>query len=257
MPVRQPDLFDRTGQRAAPAAPVQRTAQAVDATALDDEALVAAIPGASRTLSDPLATEAARRGLPSAVPALEALCRRFKGFGLQRPVPEQAAALRALAGIGGTAAAHAVTRIIEDGVAAGPGLPVAMNAAKALGCRLSADTAAMLLRHADPDVRAPAARCAPLSGDIPAILADLLAAAVALGRAGRAAARPALLRLLGNQPSAELINAIAPVADGTVIVLLGRIARAQPGLAAAAIAALRDIDDARAAALINRMSCGS
>jgi HEAT repeat protein len=110
-----------------------------------------------------------------------------------------------------------------------------MNAAKALGCRLSADTAAMLLRHADPDVRAPAARCAPLSGDIPAILADLLddlhpqvalAAAVALGRAGRAAARPALLRLLGNQPSAELINAIAPVADGTVIVLLGRIARA-------------------------------
>jgi hypothetical protein len=80
------------------------------------------------------------------------------------------------------------------------------------------------------------------------------AAAVALGRAGRTGARPALLRLLGNQPSAELIDAIAAVADETVIVLLGRVARTHTDLATVAIEALRDIDDERAAAIADRLA---
>ena len=46
-----------------------------------------------------------------AVVALEALCRRFRGFGLEHPVPEQTAALETLAEIGGTEAARAVKRI--------------------------------------------------------------------------------------------------------------------------------------------------
>ena len=36
-----------------------------------------------------------RRRLTSAIPALEGLCRRFKGFGLEHAVPEQIAALNA------------------------------------------------------------------------------------------------------------------------------------------------------------------
>jgi hypothetical protein len=42
-----------------------------------------------------LAHEAGRRKLTAAVPALEALCRRFSGFGIRRLLPEQAAALSA------------------------------------------------------------------------------------------------------------------------------------------------------------------
>ena len=38
-----------------------------------------------------LALEAGRRGLVTAVPALEELCRRFAGFGLERAVPERVA----------------------------------------------------------------------------------------------------------------------------------------------------------------------
>jgi len=57
------------------------------------------------------ATEAGRRRLVGAVVALEALCRRFRGFGAEHPVPEQTAALETLAEIGGTEAARAVKRI--------------------------------------------------------------------------------------------------------------------------------------------------
>jgi hypothetical protein len=46
--------------------------------------------------------------------ALEALCRRFQGFAIERAIPEQTAALGALAGIGGSEAAHAVRRIIVE-----------------------------------------------------------------------------------------------------------------------------------------------
>ena len=52
-----------------------------------------------------LAAEAGRRRLAAAVPSLETLCRRFSGFGIDRMVPEQAAALQALAAIGGREAA--------------------------------------------------------------------------------------------------------------------------------------------------------
>jgi hypothetical protein len=49
---------------------------------------------------------------------LEALCRRFQGSGIEHAVPEQTAALEALARIGRSDAAHAVRRIIVDRVGA-------------------------------------------------------------------------------------------------------------------------------------------
>jgi hypothetical protein len=71
------------------------------ATVLDDRALIAAIPDSNLADSIALAAEAGRRRLAAAVPSLEALCRRFSGFGIDRMVPEQAAALKALAVISG------------------------------------------------------------------------------------------------------------------------------------------------------------
>src|ERR1700716_1723458 len=96
---------------------------------IDDESLIAAIPGSSLADSSVLAAEAGRRRLAAAVPALAALCRRFAGFGMARIVPEQTAALEGLAMIGGHDAAHAVSQMIEQAVVQGPALQVAVSAA--------------------------------------------------------------------------------------------------------------------------------
>jgi HEAT repeat protein len=123
---------------------------------------------------------------------------------------------------------------------------------------LPPDRAASLLRHAEPSIRADACRCAPPVPEVVALLVSLLddlhvavadAAACALGRMGRPEAAPALSRLIQVRPTAAAIEAIAPIADGNVIVLLGRIARAQPSLADAVLDALDDIDTPQAAAV--------
>src|SRR5208282_5549855 len=90
------------------------------ATVLDDQALIAAIPDSNLADSIALAAEAGRRRLAAAVPSLETLCRRFSGFGIHHMVPEQAAALQALAAIGGREAAQAVSQLIVRAAVQGP-----------------------------------------------------------------------------------------------------------------------------------------
>jgi len=265
LPDRQPDLFDAAGRAAAPSrTPAERPR--LIAEALSDDELVAAIPGASLEDCHAVTCEAVRRRLGVAVPVLEALCRRFRGFGLEHTVPEQVAALQALAGLGGPEAAAAVTRIIAGDVVQGPGVIEAMRAATALRCRLPTDKCVALLRHPDPTVRAHAADLAGPRADtidpVTAVLVDLLqdlhgavarAAACALGRVGRGEARPVLVGMLRDDPSADVIDAVAAVADEQIVVLLGRIARTRPDLAPLATAALDDIDDPRAAALASTL----
>ncbi|MBV8736603.1 MAG: hypothetical protein JO007_04970 [Alphaproteobacteria bacterium] len=53
-----------------------------------------------------------------------------------------------------------------------------------------------------------------------------------------AEARPLLMRLLRAAPSAEIIEALMPVADCDTIAILRRIARTMPDLTAAIQAAL-------------------
>lgn len=233
--------------------------QPLSVAELSDAGLIESIPSAGLTDCEALTEEAARRGLRAAVPALEALCRRFTGFGLNRGVPEQISALRALVALGGTDARAAVRQLIASAVVQGPGLCQAVHAAASLRCRLPEDTAVALLRHADPAVRAPACRCVPNTARVVNVLLELLgdlhgpvatAAACALGRIGRAEARPALLDVLRKAPCAEAIEAVTRLADEEVVVLLGRIARAQTTLREAALAALEDIDTPRSAVVL-------
>jgi hypothetical protein len=150
---RQLDLFDAARPAAAPPhTPDDHPRLATDT--LDDSELVAAIPNSSLRDCDALTGEAACRSLGAAIPALEALCSRFRGFGLEHPVPEQLAALRALTGLGGPEAATAVARIIAGAIVQGPGLTEAMSVAVSLGSRLPDDTCLTLLRHPDPRVSA-------------------------------------------------------------------------------------------------------
>ncbi len=228
---------------------------------MDDDALIAAIPEPSLAESPELAAEAGHRRLAGAVPALEALCRRFAGFGAARAVPEQVAALRALAMIGGHDAAQAVARLIERAVVQGPGLAVALDAAARLRATLSDEAARTLLAHAEPVIRADACRCVRHALDFVPLLARLLddiddtvvrSAACALGRMGRPEARRTLTNLLRDDPSEDVIDAVSSVADDDCVVLLGRIARSVPSLADAALDALDSADHPRAAEVAAR-----
>ena len=146
MPEQQLNLFSAAGIPVEQALP-QRLARLPAVVDLGDEALIAAIPAANLGDCTALATEAARRRLAAAIPALEALCRRFAGFGIDRVVPEQSAALRALAVIGGRDAAQALSRLIVRGVVQGPALGRAVAVAAQLRASLPSDVLLSLLRH--------------------------------------------------------------------------------------------------------------
>jgi HEAT repeat protein len=255
MPERQLDLFAGAGID-----PQRTDASAADrprlaASEFDDDALIAAIPTVSLADCRDLAGEAARRRLGSAVPALEALCRRFWGFGREQAIPEQIAALEALATIGGRAAVQTVARLIVEEVVQGPGLKTAVTTAAQLGASVPAKIVGALLRHEVAEVRAGACRCAGASSALVPLLIELLddadrdvarEAACALGRMARHEARPALVRLLQGQPSTTVIDAVIAIADEECLIILGRIARRNPHLAGTAIAALEDIGSPRA-----------
>jgi hypothetical protein len=255
---RQFDLFSGAGFTPDRAEPELRGRAPLDPSALSDAALIQALPDAGALDAPALAAEAGRRKLVAAVPALGALCRRFKGFGRHAAVAEQIASLAALARIGGREAADMVGRMIAEDVVQGPGLPTAVAAAADLGSRLPAEAVLACLRHPDPAVRADACRLAAPSAEAVAVLIDLLddlhdsvtaVAACALGRMGRDEARPRLLRLLANTPSPEAIDAFARIADDDGVVLLGRLAISHPDLAAAVLQAL-DASDLPRAALV-------
>lgn len=251
----QLDLFADAGYRAAP---FQSSRPDLLAAELDDDALIAAIPTANLAAATALAAEAARRRLVAAIPALDSLCRRFSGFGVERLVPEQVAALEAMAAIGGGESARAVARSIARRVFQGPALALALGAAATLRAALPAEILRPLLHHADPAIRAEACRCAvsrrELAADLVARLDDpsasvARAAACTLGQMGRAEARPLLLALLRKDPSGAIIEAVSPIADEECLVLFGRIARTMPALASAALDALDGIEEPRALAI--------
>jgi hypothetical protein len=234
-------------------------------TELNDAALVAAIPASGVTDGRALAVEAGRRRLGIAVPVLEDYCRRFAGFGTQRALPEQIAALDALAAIGGSDAARAVERIIGRGWVQGPTLANAVAAAVRLGSQLPAGIVVPLLRHADPAIRADACRLARSGPDVAATLIDLLGdlhpqiatgAACALGRMGRAEALKPLKQVLLQEPTAPVIEAVAPIADEECIVMLGRIAKAAPDLGGVVADALEAIEHPRAVRVLQRLRQG-
>ena len=232
--------------------------QRPEATFLDDQALIAAIPESDLIDSIALAHQAGRRKLRAAVPALEALCRRFSGFGTRRLLPEQAAALSALGTIGGREAAQSISRLIVRGAVQGPAANLAVNTAARIGCTFPVDVLQSLLRHSEPDIRANACGCARRNPEVISVMIELLgdlnqvvarSAACALGRMGRIEARPVLVKLLREQPSDEVIDAVSSVADEECMIQLGRIARTEPTLANAALAALEGTDHPRAEAI--------
>jgi hypothetical protein len=249
----QLDLFSGTGMPPEHFPRPDSRPHGLVAADLDDGALIAAIPGAGLADAPALAAEAGRRRLVAAVSALEQLCLRFVGFGLERTLPEQAAALQALALIGGSESARTVARLIAKDVVQGPTRKVAVNVAAQLKSALPVETILALLHDADPKVRADACRC---TGSWPAVLRVLLDLARDSDGDVRVAARQTLVRLLRDAPSVEIIDAIPAIADEDCIILLGRLVRTRPILAAAALDALEMIDHPRAQQVIAAITAG-
>jgi HEAT repeats len=228
---------------------------------LSDAALIAALPDALLADASALAAEAGRRRLGEAAPALVALCHRFVGFGVDRVVPEQVAALEALGAIGGPEASRSVGQMIVKRIVQGPNLAAAVIAASRLGVIFPPDSALLLLRHEDPSVRMAACSCVRAGGDVIATLIELLAdldgevataAACALGRLGRVEARHRLKHCLTERPSPRVIESVTRIADEEAVVLLARIGRKRPELVNSILSALDEIDLARAAAGVSR-----
>ncbi len=256
----QLDLFSAIAGPAERLPPGRTAGPAIACDTLDDDSLVAAILDAGIRDRVALVAEAGCRGLAAAIPVLETLCRRFTGFGVDRIVPEQAAALDALVAIGGADAAQTLVRLIAKRVVQGPCLRQAVAAAARLGAKFSVGTVLELMRHDDPQIRAAACRCTRPQSELVPLLRDLLddlhadvrkAAACALGRIGRSEVRALLLRHLREEPTAELLDAIAPVADDECVILLGRVARAAPDLSGVVLDALDAIDHPRAEKIAN------
>jgi HEAT repeats len=252
MGAEQLDLF--TSGPIAEAIPVRAEVPPAAET-LTDEALIAALPDADLGGTRALTAEAGRRRLAAAVPALEALCGRLTGFGSIRVVPEQVAAIDALVAIGGPQSARAVARLIARGAFQGPTLVAAVAAAMRLSAPLPRATVLALLRHPEPAVRAGACRCARPGPETAEVLIDLandlnpdvaMAALCALGGMGRTEARPALKRLIREAPSAEMIDALASVADEEGVILLARVGRERPDLAAVVLSGLEGLENPRA-----------
>ena len=118
--VEQLDLFSASAGPPERDVRARTTEPVVACHTLDDDSLLAAIPNAGIRESVALVTEAGRRRLATAIPVLEGLCRRFAGFGADRIVPEQAAALDALVMIGGSDAAQTLVRLIARRIVQGP-----------------------------------------------------------------------------------------------------------------------------------------
>jgi HEAT repeat protein len=253
----QLDLFlDCPPTLALPSVPPRRPSVVVGD--LGDGDLIAAITAAGMADALALMAEAGRRRLTAAVPTLRDICRRFAAF----PVQEQSVALDALAAIGGPAATQAVVQAIVRAEVQGPTLAVAVSAAARLKAALPNDVVLRLLRHDDPAVRADTCRCARRHPDIIIALLDLtddlhadvrVAAHCALGRLGRMEARPALMSLLQEAPTGEVVEALTAVADREAIVLLGRQAEAKPELRETVLDALEGCSLPLATTVVERL----
>ena len=260
---RQLDLFGDRSPAAPDSAPASRP---VRTDTLSDDEILDLLPDAGMRDAVLLCGLVVERGLGDrALPALDHLWRRFRGYGRERPQPEQKAVVEALVRIGTKAATDRLAGIVTAADLPPPLLPVALRAALQAGLGLPRGFAGPLLRHDDPRVRELAARVGQFGTSDVAALEELIgdihrparrAAAVALGWLGRASVKPVLLEELHCDPAREIVTALAGIADGDAAVHLGRCAEAHPELAETVAAALEEIETELSLKIARRIRAG-
>lgn len=250
-----PEQFDLFSIQKPVRPKVLPAAQPRDREVLSDEDILDRLPMAGISDVSLLCGLAVRRRLGDrALPALEALWRRFKGFGNDRPEPEQTAVVETLAKLGTARARESLAGIVTAPNFPPPLLPAALSAARSAALKLPAQFVGPLLAHADPRIREQAAKLSgfgqPDIGALAACLDDTQpavrrAAAIVLGQFGYAGAKTILLDELQKTPTGEIIEALTAIADDDIIVHLGRCAKSHPALAEPIAAELDDIGTPR------------
>ena len=144
--------FPQPAASSAPApGPAPAPAPAVDT--LSDDDLLELIPNAGPSNVEVVCAEVLSRSLRAAVPALEALWRRFSGFGIEKPLREQLAVVDTLARLGGADARSALKGIVLWKGLPASLLPTALQAAVSAGLALPAPFVDPFLDHEDAAVR--------------------------------------------------------------------------------------------------------
>ena len=259
----QRDLFDDPGRIEGEAArPPNVAASGPPVAALSDGELIAMLPQADRSNVEALTAEVVSRALAEAVPALQALWRRFAGFGVKVPYSEQRAVLSTLAQLECESARQALRDIVLSKGLPASLLPAAARAAAEAGIGLPAAFVAPLMAHEGAAVRAAAFALAMQARMDSDRLRDGLTdpspavrrlAAIAMGVRGDAAARERLAEELERNPTPEVIQALAGIADEDTIVYLGRCAERHPALAKGILDALRDLESEKAERMVRRL----
>ena len=259
----QPDLFDNFHRgETRPRSGRYRSRECSDIAGLSDGELLARLEEADPRDIEHVCSEVLSRSLMAAVPLLEGLWRRFVGFGVTKPLPEQICVLRTLARLD-----HETARAALKGIVSSNRLPaslrdVALQAATEARITVPPEFLQLFLKNPDPDVRTVAFSLSHQAGLPSSIvrqgLGDLSAsvrreAAITLGLRGFRDVRAILLNELEGQPSDTLIAALAAIWDDDVIVHLGRCAAAHPAHAELIADLLEEMDDPRALAVARRL----
>ena len=254
------DLFTGGGTVAPAAVPADKP---ICPETLSDADILDRIPNARIADVRVLCGLAVERGLGDrAVPALEALWRRFKGFGYDRPLPEQTSVIEMLARLETAGARQLLAEIVTARDLPPPLLPAALSAALSASLKLPVHVLRPLLADADPRIRELAAMLSgfgqPDIGALEACLGDTQpavrrAAAIVLGRFGHAAAKAILLSELQRAPTGDIVEALAAIDDNDIVVHLGRCADAHPALAGRIAAELEEMETARSLKVARRI----
>jgi HEAT repeat protein len=236
--IRSPE-FGPTPRSPAPALPPEEAP-----AALTDDALLQGLRAAFGERRRALAEEAGRRQLSAAIPSLVIAAR-------PRDADTQIAALRALENIGGEDAAAAVVKLMQSQLLTREALNVGVLMAAKLGCRLGAGGLEPLAEADEPEVRLALCHClkpGPEAVDLLRVLLGDPAREVALFAARSLALRGLpdgivpLVEALRGAPMPEDIDAVACIADESLMVELGKTARANPALAPMIIEALEGME---------------
>ncbi len=241
----------------------QRGESAFDPKTPDDEDVIAWLPDSNLARAEALCEQVLSRGLAdAAVPALEELWDRFRGFGINSPCREQLAVLGTLAKIETRRSRAAVRRISEERCLPAVLLPHALQAAVASRIRFSPRRIELWIKSEQPIVRAQAFTLAQWVAPPVWVLEEgrndpdrsvRRAALITMGKLGHAAARPGLLALFASNPNADIVRALATIANDEVITRFGRCANEHEGLRPLILEELGAMDDPRATAIVNRM----
>ncbi|MDE0694483.1 MAG: hypothetical protein OXH76_01450 [Boseongicola sp.] len=259
---RQPDLFEER-------IPTQGSNEGhlpePEVEGLDDQEIVARIPSANVGQVQALCDQVLARGIgDDAVPALEALWKRFFGFGINGPLREQCCALNTLAKVGTSLSRQALVRIIDVPDLFDALLPLALECATEANLALPGQSVTCWLEDSRPAVREGAfvlaRNCTPPvpKHELEKGLLDpegsiRRACLTTMGQFGHEGAKPGLLEELERSPTSEIVTALAGIVDDDIITRLARCAIRHGRLREQIIEELECSGEPRALKLVERL----